>query len=218
MELNEAEKRVLEAARALLQSGQALSTRAVWGRLRGQVGKHKIENALRRLSEQGWLEMDFAPGVPAVALGVQADEQVGAPVPSEAQSQAGFAPPGAAGPDVGAAPPRYTWDPPEPLFSEGMIQAQGVYGRARPNPAFKSSTPSQWLLAHALPVLAALVAAGLPLMALEWLVYVARALPRSQTIAILARVEWAYLAVLGTAIGLMLYQFICDKLDEFVPA
>ena len=118
---------------------------------------------------------------------------------------------------MGAAPPRYIWDPPEPLFSEEMIQAKGVYGRARPNPAFKSSTLSKWLLAHALPVLAAPAAAGLLLIALEWLVHVARVLPRSPTGAILARVEWAYIVVVGTVIGLILHQFIWNKLES-VPA
>jgi len=39
-------------------------------------------------------------------------------------------------------------------------------------------------------------------------------LPRSPTIAILARVKWAYLALVGLALGLMLYQFICDKLES----
>ena len=57
-------------------------------------------------------------------------------------------------------------------------------------------------------MLAALVAASGVLAALEWLVYGARVLPRSPTVAILARVEWAYMAVLGTAIGLMLCEII----------
>jgi hypothetical protein len=60
-------------------------------------------------------------------------------------------------------------------------------------------------------VLAALVAASGVLAALEWLVYGARALPRSPTVAILARVEWAYLALWEVTLGLMLYQFIWES-------
>jgi hypothetical protein len=133
---------------------------------------------------------------------------------NEAQSQAGFSPPGATDTVEEAAPPRFVWDPPEPLFSEKMIQAKGVYGRARPNPHFWQPTLPEWRLAHFWRVLAALVAAGGVLAALELLVHVARVLPRSPTVAILARVEWAYMAVLGTVIGLMLYQFVCDKAGQ----
>jgi hypothetical protein len=66
--------------------------------------------------------------------------------------------------------------------------------------------------------LAALVAAGGVLAALEWLVYAARVLPRSPTVAILAPVEWAFFALGAAAIGLILLQFACDKWEEFVPS
>ena len=137
---------------------------------------------------------------------------------NEAQSQAGFAPPGAADTVEEAAPPRFVWDPPEPLFSEARIRAKGVYGRARPNFHFWQSTLLEWRLAHAREVLAALLAAGGVLAALEWLVYGARALPRAPTIAILAPVEWTLFVLGAAAIGLMLLQFACNKWEEFVPS
>ena len=129
----------------------------------------------------------------------------------------GLAPPGAAGPDAGAAPPRYTWDPPEPLFSEAMIPAKGTYGRACPNPAFKSFSLPKWLLAHALPVLAALLVAALLLIMLELLISPAYVLPRSPTGAILVPVEWAYIVAAGTVIGLVLCEII-GKIIELVLA
>jgi hypothetical protein len=58
VELNAAEQQVLEAVRALQQLGEPVSTRTVWDRLRGQVSKHKVEDTLRRLAEQGALESD----------------------------------------------------------------------------------------------------------------------------------------------------------------
>ena len=118
---------------------------------------------------------------------------------------------------VRALTPPGAVDPPEPLFSEAMIQVKGTYGRARPNPAFGSPTLPQWLRAHARPVLIALAAFCGVLATLELLVYVARVLPWRPTVAILARVEWAYLALVGLALGLMLYQFIWNKLES-VPA
>jgi hypothetical protein len=141
---------------------------------------------------------------------------------NEAPSQAGFAPPEAVKPDAGAAPPRYTWDPPEPLFSEAMIQAKGMYGRARPNPAFKSFSPPKWRRAYIWAALAAafaaLLATGGVLIALELLVYPARVLPWRPTVAILARVERVFFPLAVATVCLMLYQFIRDKLEEFVPA
>ena len=90
---------------------------------------------------------------------------------------------------VRALTPPGTVDPPEPLFSEAMIQVKGTYGRARPNPAFGSPALPQWLRAHARPVLIALAAFGGVLATLELLVYVARVLPWRPTVAILAWVE-----------------------------
>ena len=37
------------------------------------------------------------------------------------------------------------------------------------------------------------------------------------TIAILVRVEWAYLAAVGTAIGLVLYKLVWDKFGQRPP-
>ena len=91
-----------------------------------------------------------------------------------------------------------------------MIPAKGTYGRACPNPAFKSFSPTQWLLAHALPVLAALLVAALLLIMLELLIYPAHVLPRSPTVAILAWVEKAYTVAAGTILGLLLYEIILN--------
>jgi hypothetical protein len=115
-----------------------------------------------------------------------------------------------AGDGAGAAPLRYIWDPPEPLFSDDMLKAKGTYGRARPNPAFRSFSPTKWLLAHALPVLAALLVVALLLIMLELLISPAYVLPRRPTAAILAWVEKVYTVVAGTVIGLLLCEIISN--------
>jgi hypothetical protein len=124
-----------------------------------------------------------------------------------------------AGDGAGAAPLRYIWDPPEPLFSDDMLKAKGTYGRARPNPAFKSRSfsPTQWLLAHALPVLAALLVVGLLLVMLELLISPAYVLPKRPTAAILAWVEKVYTVVAGTVSGLLLCE-IALKMVKYVRA
>ena len=122
---------------------------------------------------------------------------------------------------VRALTPPGTVDPPEPLFSEAMIQAKGTYGRARPNPAQV--------------VLAAQMAARPHLGGARGGVRCAAGDRPSPDRARVARLRGARAALaadrcdpgLGRAffpplavatVCLMLYQFIRDKLEEFVPA
>ena len=85
----------------------------------------------------------------------------------------------------------------------------------------KSFSLPKWRRAHIWAALGAafvaLLATGRVLIALELLVYVARVLPWRPTVAILAWVERFFSLAVAT-VRLMLYQFIRDKLEEFVPA
>jgi len=86
----------------------------------------------------------------------------------------------------------------------------------------KSFSLPKWRRAHIWAALGAafvaLLATGRVLIALELLVYVARVLPWRPTVAILAWVERFFPPLAVATVCLMLYQFIRDKLEEFVPA